>query len=274
MNPRAQINDYLEKNKNWLSGMSVDFIVMNVHIFVPQAFAQLQSSEVRSLVAFWRSTHGPDFSSQLGVGPPSTNLPASPDGKLLDAVQKAITTVTDGVDIKHGNGKVNIGVGGLTAELTKGDAKLSAGVSWAGTLSVEAEKGDFHFSGDLSSSRWQIQLSFPEDTAVPDLTTLGKVFSQGEKAMGNIIGATASFKTLNDITGIKTAIAPNVQPVKDAVEAVQGIAKVPLRKVDFGISFGSPDPRGPNRHAGRGGSQSDADHPILMPSAVERCRTP
>jgi hypothetical protein len=43
-------------------------------------------------------------------------------------------------------------------------------------------------------------------------------------------------------SGIKAAIAPNVQPVKDAVEADQGIAKVPLRKVDFGITFGSPDP--------------------------------
>jgi hypothetical protein len=243
MEPRDAVNNFLDKNQNSFQGMSVDFIVMNVHVFLPHESGLLAASDLRVIVAVWRSMHGPIFTSQDDVLPPATHLPASPDSKLVEAVSKAISTVTDGVDIKHGDGKVNIGVGGLTAELKKGNAKLSAGVSWAGSLSVEAEKGDFHFSGELSSSRWQIQLSFPEDTAVPNLTTLGKVFGEGEKAMGNIIGATASFKNLNDIPGIKAAIAPNVQPVKDAVEAVQGIAKAsPKKKVNFGFSIGSPDP--------------------------------
>jgi hypothetical protein len=236
------VDDYLAKN-GWMSGMSVDFIVMNVNIFVPTAAKALLPSEVRAKVVGWRSTHGPIFpSAASGASPPSTQLPASPDGKLVEAVKKAISTVTDGVDIKHGNGKVNIGVGGLTAELKKGDATLSAGVSWGGTLSVETEKADFHFSGELSSNRWEIKLTYPEDAAVPDLSTLGKVFGEGEKAMRNIISATASFKSLGDAGRIKDAISPQIQPVKDAVEAVQGIAKVPLKKVDFGVSIGSPDP--------------------------------
>jgi hypothetical protein len=237
------VDDYLAKN-GWMSGMSVDFIVQNVHIFVPTASAALLPSELRSKVVYWRSTHGPDLSSVPGgSAQPSAQLPASPDSKLIEAVKKAITTVIDGRDIvKHGDGKVNIGVGGLTAELKKGDSTLSAGVSWGGTLSVEADKGDFHFQGELSSTRWQIQLTYPEDASVPDLTTLGKVFGEGEKAMRNIIGATASFKGLGDVGRVKDAISPQIQPVKDAVEAVQGIAKVPLKRVDIGISVGSPDP--------------------------------
>jgi hypothetical protein len=240
---RLAVIDFLDKNQKTFQGMSVDFIAMNVRVFLPHVAGQFQPSELRAIVAVWRSLHGPIFLSTDDVLPPSTHLPASPDGKLKEAVQKVIAVVTDGVPIiSHKDGNVNIGVGGLTAELNKGDAKASVGVSWGGTLSVETEKGDFHFSGELSTTRWQIQLSYPEDTAVPDLTMVGDVIGAGHKAMGNIISATTSFKNLNDISGIKAAIAPNIQPVKDAVEAVQGIAKAPIRKVDFGISIGSPDP--------------------------------
>jgi hypothetical protein len=239
---RSVVNDFLDKNK-WLQGMSVDFVASNVHIFVPVAAAALSESELRLTIAVWQSLHGAILPATPPSAPPSTQLPASPDSKLVDAVKKAITTVTDGVDIKHNNGKINLGVGGATAELKKGNSKVSAGISWAGTLSVETEKADFHFSGELSSTRWEIKLSYPEDDAVPNLTTLGDLFGKGEKAMQNIVSAVGSFKDLNDINAIKNAISPNIQPVKDAVEAVQGIAKAsPKKRWNVGISVGSPDP--------------------------------
>jgi len=248
MDPKTQarldVNAYLDKN-TWLAGMSVFFIIQNVHIFVPAAASQLEPSELQSIVGFWRSMNGGlVIPSPVVATPPATQLPASPDSKLVEAVKKAVTTVTKGVDIKHGNGKINIGVSGVTAELTKGDAKLSAGISWGQTLKMEVEKGDFHFSGELANDHWKVELTYPEDTAVPDLSTLGKVFGEGEKALKNIASATAGFKNLSDITTVKNAISPNIKPVQDAVEAVQGIAKASpkKKKVNFGISLGSPDP--------------------------------
>jgi hypothetical protein len=253
----AAIDDYLEKNKDQLQDWTVDPIVHNVQVFLPAAAAQLTPGELSSKVINWQirssryrvppAAASASLSPNPSSVPPSAILPASPEGKLREAVKKAITTVVNGVDIKYErpgklSGKINIGVGGPTAELKKGDAKLSAGVSWGGTLSVQTDKGDFHFQGELSSTRWQIQLTYPEDAMVPDLTTLGKVFGEGEKAMRNIIGATASFKTLSDVGAIKDAISPQIQPVKDAVDAVQGIAKAPPKKPSVGISLGSPDP--------------------------------
>ncbi len=240
MNPKEEallrVRGYLETNKQRLQAMSVDFILTDVRLFV-RGLSVVPDNELRATVAIWRSLNGPLY--PLTTPTP----PASPDSKLVETVKKAVTTVIDGVDIKHGAGKINISVSGLTAELTKGDAKLSAGVSWGGTLGVEAEKGDFHLAGELSSDRWQVTLSYPEDTAIPDLSKLGKVFGEGEAAMRGIIGATSSFRTLSDVPRIKDAIKPYMQPVQDAVEAAKGIAKAPPKGgVSLGLSFGSPDP--------------------------------
>lgn len=232
---RLRVRAYLEKNKQRLRMLSVDFIVWEVRLFVLDA-SLLLDSELRATVAIWRSLNGPLY--PLPIPTPST----AAESKLIEAVKKGVTTVIEGVDLKHGAGKVNISVSGLTAELKQGDNRLAAGVSWGGALGVEAETGNFHLSGELSAERWELKLSYPEDTAIPDLSKLGKVFGEGEGAMRKIIGATAGFRTLQDVSRIKEAIKPHLQPVKDAVEAVKGIAKAPATRVSVGIGLGSPEP--------------------------------
>ncbi len=239
MDPKQEaslrVQAYLYHNKKRLQVMNVDLIVWEVRMFVPEA-SRLLDSELRATVAVWRSLNGPLY--PLPIPAP----PTAAESKLVEAVKKGVTTVIEGVDITHGAGKLNISVSGVTAELKKGDARLAAGVSWGGALGVEAEAGNFHLSGELSSERWELKLSYPEDTAIPDLSKLGKVFGEGEGAMRKIIGATSSFRDLNDASRIKDAIKPHLQPVKDAVEAVKGIAKAPAKGVSVGISVGSPDP--------------------------------
>ena len=130
----------------------------------------------------------------------------------------------------------------MTGELTKGDAKLSVGVSWGGTLSLEAEKGPFHFSGELSKDHWEVTLSYPEDTAVPDMSKLGGVFGEAEKAMRGIIGQTQGISSAKDIPKVVGNITPYMKPVGEAIESVKGIAKAPSKGVSVGIKFGNPDP--------------------------------
>ncbi len=231
---RLRVRAYLEQKKQRLRMMSVDLIVWEVRLYVPGVSALLDS-ELRATVAIWRSLNGPLY--PLPISAP----PTAAESKLIEAVKKGVATVIEGVDIKHGAGKINLSVSGLTAELKKGDARLAAGISWGGALSVEAETGNFHLSGELSAERWEIKLSYPEDTAIPDLSKLGKVFGEGEAALRQIIGATAGFRTLNDVSRIQAAIKPHLQPVKDAVEAVKGIAKAPAKRVSVGISVGSPE---------------------------------
>jgi hypothetical protein len=234
---RQNIQLYLERNKLRLILMSVSYIVIEVRSVVPGA-RNLSESEVSSLVAVWMSVYGPRI-SQGSITPPH---PASDDGRLLESVKNAVSSVIEGVDIQRGAGKINISVSGLTAELKKGDRSLSIGRSWGGTLGVEVNSGDFHLSGELSSERWEIKLTYPGDTSIPDMSRVGKIFGEGEKAMRGIIKATDGFQSLSDIPKITEAVKPHLQPVKDAVEAVKGIAKAPARGVSFGFSLGSPDP--------------------------------
>jgi hypothetical protein len=231
-----KVQSYLAINKKRLESHNADMIVWELRSFVPGIDVMLES-ELRATVSIWRSLNGPLF--PLSTTPP----PTMPESKLIASVKSAVTTVIQGVDLKHGDGKINISVTGLTAELSKQGGSASVGVSWGGTLAVEANKGDFHFAGELSSDRWQITLSYPEDTAVPDLSKLGKIFGEGEKAMRGIVSATSDFKSLHDAARVKEALAPHMLPVSEAVGAAKGIAKAPAKGgVSLGLTFGSPDP--------------------------------
>jgi hypothetical protein len=239
MDPKQEatlrVQAYLEKHKKRLNILPVDNIVSDIRIFGPDT-SQLLDSELRATVSIWLAINQAPYT--LPVQPKLT----LPDSKVIDAVKKGVTTLIEGVDIYRGDGKINISVTGLTAELTKGDARIATGVSWGGTLGLEAQKGDFHFTGELSSEHWQIKLSYPQDTSVPDLSKLGKVFGEGERAMRGIVGATSSLRSLSDAGRVKDAIKPHVQGVTDAVDAVKGIAKAPTKAVSFGFSLGSPNP--------------------------------
>ena len=138
---------------------------------------------------------------------------------------------------------VNIGVTGLTANLKKGDNAASFGLSWTGTLKLDAESGPFHFSGKLSKDKWEITLSFPQDTYIPDLSSLGRVFKDGENAIGKMAEATRSFNNINDANKIGALIKPHAAALQDAVEAASGIAKASKKGgSSFGFKLTSPEP--------------------------------
>ena len=237
MDPKQEamlrVQSYLHKHKSRLQHMTVDFIFSEVRNLGPDS-KDLLDSELTATIAVWLSLNRAPYTL------PVTPSPTLPDSKLIDAVKKGVTTVIDGVDIvRRDDGSLNVSIKGLTANLGKG---TSANVSWGGTLSVETRKGDFHLSGELSSQKWSVTLSWPQDTYVPDLSKLGKVFGEGETAMRNIVGATASFRGLQDAGRVKAAIAPHVDAVTEAVKAAEGVAKKPAKNVSFGLTIGSTAP--------------------------------
>jgi hypothetical protein len=227
---RLKVNLYLDRIKARLPLMSIDSTVREVKLWVAGA-ALLSDYDLRWIILGYHITH-------------AIMLPqiSPPDNKLAESVKKTVKSVIDGVDIKRGNGRVNIGISGLTAELKKGTDAASIGISWGGSLSVEAARGNFHFSGELSQDRWELKLSYPQDTAIPNLSELGNVFGQGEQALVGIIGATKGISRLQDIPKIGADVKPYIQPVKDAAEAAQGIAQAPSRGISVGFSLGSPTP--------------------------------
>ena len=231
--------------------MSVDAAMTEVRIWVVES-KSLSDTDLRSMVLGYYLVNSVRLPALMTSNPLSARLA---DAKIVKAVRDGVTTLIEGVDIGHDDGKINISISGLTGELTKGDMKLSAGVSWGGKLSLEAEKGPFHFSGELSKDHWEVSLSYPEDTAVPDMSKLGGVFGEAEKAMRGIVGATQGFSNAKDIPKAVGNMTPFMKPVGEAIEAVKGIAKAPSRGVSVGIKFGSPDPM-PGQSGMPGGFQA------------------
>ena len=91
-------------------------------------------------------------------------------------------------------------------------------------MGIQTSYRDFHFSGEISADRWELNFSYPVEDPVPDLSSLSKVFQEGESAMSRIAQEIPRFGSLADVSRTSDAIKPYLQPVKDAVQAVQGIA--------------------------------------------------
>jgi len=261
MNPEERITTYLATHRSSLEFSTIDRTVKDVKLSVFYGMSPISDEEIRQIVARWASFNAIGmFRGLPSVDPsapaPATGAPPTPSNSdMIDAVKKAISSVIDGVTIGKKDANINIGVTGPTANLKKGDSSVSLGVSWGGTLKLDAASGPFHFSGNLSKDKWEITLSFPEDTYIPDLSSLGKVFTEGERAVGKMADATRSFNNLSDTGRIGALIKPNAAAVQDAVDAVSGIANAPKKGgASFGFKLGSPDP-GPGQQGIPGGVQ-------------------
>jgi hypothetical protein len=255
MDPETQVNAYLTVNKGRLQYSTIDLIVFDVKTFGLYGMSPLSDDEIRKLVVRWASFNAVGLllkPSAAVAGSPAPGPGArSSISDAVDAVKKAITVVSKGVTlVGDDNGNVVIGVSGLTANLKQGDMSASLGISWGQTLTLKAESGILHFSGSLSKDHWEMSLTFPKDSAVPNTANLQKIFTEGEKAIRNIATATASFQNINDATKVGALIKPHIAAVEDAVEAASGIADAEKKGgMSFGVKFSSPDP-GPGDQGG------------------------
>ncbi len=260
MTPEQRITAWLATNKSKIEFSTLNAVVQRVKLDVFYGMPPISDDEIRSIVTRWASIHAVGLLMQpspSGAPAPTTPAKSSPpsDNELIASVKKAITAVTEGVTIGHKGANINIGVSGLTGNLKKGVHSASLNLSWGGALKLEAASGPIHFQGTLSKDNWQITVSFPQDTYIPDLSQLSKVFSEAETAIGGVAEATKHFHSIQDSAKVGALIKPHVEKVGSAVDALGGIAKAsPKGGASFGIQFGSP-PAGPNDQGIPGGVQ-------------------
>jgi len=260
MKPEDQVREYLFTHKSRVEQSSVDLVVKDVKLSLFYGMSPLSDDEIRKVVVGWAAVHAVGLVlRQPPTGPPLSTpggtAPAATDSELVDAVKKAISTISDPVTIGKEGANIKIGVTGLTANLKKGGQSASLGISWGGTLKLDASSGPFHFSGNLAKDKWEMTLSFPRDTYIPDLSSLGEVFTKGEKAVWKMAEATRGFSNISDARRIGALVKPEMTAVQGAVEAASGIAKAGKKGgPSFGFKVGSPEP-GPGEQSIPGGVQ-------------------
>ena len=246
MTPQERVTAYLHANKSKFEYSTLDLVVSNVKTSLFYGMSPLSDDEIRKVVAQWASVHAvglllrnPPAGGTPGTQPGSP--PSNSESELVAAVKRAIATIGAGVTIGKDNANINIGVTGPTANLKRNDKEVSVGISWGGTLNLEANSGPIHFSGSLSKDSWEIVVSFPQDTYIPDLSTLGKVFTEGETAIGRMAEAARRVRNIEEIRNVGSLVKPELDKVQKAVEAAKGVAKA-KGGVSFGFKVGSPDP--------------------------------
>jgi len=227
---QAPVRRWLGANTSRLRLATLGEIVVLARREVPQA-GRLADAEIQSLAREWASREG--FTNPPGpVQPPAR---PGPSPQIPDAVRRAFSIAVEGVDVAcFPNGRVNIAVSGATAQL--GASTLSVG--WGGSLGIELPAQGFHLSGKLSKDRWEVTLSIPGGSSMPDLSQLADVFQRAERAVRGIVAATAEFQNLDDVAAVQAAISPHIKPVKEAVDVLQAIAGAP--QVSVGITAGGP----------------------------------
>ncbi|GJD48639.1 hypothetical protein OPKNFCMD_1362 [Methylobacterium crusticola] len=248
MDWEARIQAYLNANKGSLRFATIDQIVEQVKLYVLGNRAVMSDADVRKAVARWAIFNPVWLLPEPPGGAPSTAPAPRPLGRdqasgLVDDVKKVVGRVADGVTLVQGSGSLNLKVTGATAKLQTAAGAAALTIGWTGTLGLKAESGPFHFSGELSKDKWELAVTFPDDDAVPNLSTLPKVFAEGEKAVRTIAAATATFSDISDAKRIGALVKPHVAALEEAVGAVSGIP-TPQKKSgkSFGFKLGSPDP--------------------------------
>jgi hypothetical protein len=105
---------------------------------------------------------------------------------------------------------------------------------------LTAAAGSLHFSGKLTKDQWQLSLTYPQDSASPQLATLGPLFAKGEQALRNLAAATAGLTDVKDTARIGAMVKPDTTAIQEAVQAAAAIAKTPKKGLSFGFTVGSP----------------------------------
>ena len=164
------------------------------------------------------------------------------DSKLVKGLGAAFSVAYEGIGIDQSHGFAKVSVRGATVGLRQGDFMTSSRLSFTGTYTVEAKYGDLHFSGSLSADRWEMSLSYPGDTPVPDMSSLAGVFEKGVSSFKAVAAEAATFEGPADVSRIADKAKPHVQPILDAVEAAGGIMEAQRKRLNVGISASGPGP--------------------------------
>lgn len=260
MKPEDQILSYLTTHRTGVAFSTVDAVVEQIKLSVFYGMSPLKDDEIRKVVVKWATIYAVGLLLNTPAGPAADPTavppaPTTPDSAFVDAIKKAINSVNDGVTIGRKGANINIGVTGPTANLKSGNKTATLGISWTGTLKLEAAAGPFHAAGSLAKDKWEVTLSFPQDTYIPNLSTLGTVFSEGVDAIGKVADATRSLQSLKDISKVGSLIKPQVAKLQDAVDAASGLAKADKQGgPSFAFKFGSPTPM-PGQQGMPGGVQ-------------------
>lgn len=249
MTPEERIVKYLNGKRTAMQGRTLDEAVTYVKSDVFYGMPPIPVDQIRQAISRWAITNAPGMLVTVGggnggAGGGGTTPAVVSNSEFIDAVKKAVKTVADGVKIGNDKNNVTILVTGPTVNLLDGAVTLES--SWTGTLELGVNAGPLHFGGTLGTDQWQIQVSFPNDTPLPNAASLGKVFGEGEAAMRKLAKHSRRIKNLDDAKRVTALLKPEIAAVQEAADTLMSLAKNAGASsrggFEVGFKIGSPPP--------------------------------
>lgn len=238
------IRAWLDENADFVRGLSVRAATAEVMRRVPEARDQ-GAGTVTGIVQSWAAERGITLPRLSIVPHPADTIPPAPagpslaDSDIVAAVERAIEIATEGVRIDRSHGFAQINVSGATVGLRRGALEAASSIGWSGEMALRTRVHDVHFGATLSAERWSLSLTFPSDQMPADMSRLGTVFSEGERALRTIAGEVHGMRSLSEIPDVAERVSPHLDPVKEAVEAASSVAGT-RTGVSFGIRAEGP----------------------------------
>ena len=227
---QAPVRSWLDANTENLRQRTMEELVARVRLNVPQA-AKLADLEIQFVAREWAAARN----ILIPVVPPAGTVVTDPTLQIPDAVKNAFSIAVDGVNLTRSQDrKLIISVKGLTGKLKSSEIN----VGWGGSLGIDIPVKGFHLSGKVDKDTWEINLTAPGESSIPDLSKLADVFRKAETGLRDAISATSHLNTLDDPSKVMAAISSSIQPVKEAVESLQKISENPT--VSVGITASGP----------------------------------
>lgn len=144
---------------------------------------------------------------------------------------KATFGMFDGVTISNLSRpgvSTNIFVTGITQTLgrTKGGIAGQVELGWDRTLGFQLSRAGWSVHGEVDpSGQWSFSLSFPGEAPLPVLPWVDGIFREGAVAIQGLSGiASRGVPSLENIGPLVNEMKPNIDRLKNAVDAGKGIA--------------------------------------------------
>lgn len=228
--PQRSVLRWLDENASRVRTLSLSAIVCRVRSGVPGA-GEMAEGDLRGAILWWANQRGHVVPPISAVPDPCDEQPGTPASTpgvgFTDRLRRVFTAAIDGVGIERAHGRAVVSVRGATVGLRPGVAGATAVVEttagWTGSIGLECNYRDVHFTGEVSGDRWEIHLAFPGTVAVPMLDQVGDVFRAAESAMRCIVDIVHSVRHPREGPAMVEALRPHLQPVRDAITAARGL---------------------------------------------------
>jgi hypothetical protein len=236
--PVSLLRDWLARNGDSMRMMPERDIILHARLAVPE-IAQMDNGDIAWEIHQWAKTH-----SLLPVDLPNTpgSSASTPvragDPEIIDKLKsllKTLKSIPTEIKWTGKDASAGITVSGLTATL----GPLEAKAGWDRTLELKTKVSDMEFSAKINPVDKNWEMTFQIGEEVPNLSEVADVFRKGESAIRGVI-MNADKVDVKDPSKTVQLFKPYVDPIKEAVDAANKIAKQRPGSISFGVSLKGP----------------------------------